>query len=141
MNYKHLSQIDRYQIHSLMKSQHNITQIAQPLGRNNSTVSRGLRRNAGCRGCRAKQACELASKRSESSRNASTLAHWLKEQASELLRLQWSPEQIADKLPVSQGAWGHAVEEPVLSKEKVKALRQRLGSPRTNPQPQTADRR
>jgi IS30 family transposase len=35
------------------------------------------------------------------SRNASTLAPWVKEQASALLRLQWSPEQIAIKLPVS----------------------------------------
>ena len=92
MNYKHLSQIERYQIHSLMKAQHNITQIARLLGRDKSTISRELRRNAGCRGYRAKQACELACKRSESSRNASTLAPWVKEQASELLRLQWSPE-------------------------------------------------
>jgi IS30 family transposase len=84
-----------------MKAQHNITQIAQLLGRDKSTISRELRRNAGCRGYRAKQACELACKRSESSRNANTLAPWVKEQASELLRLQWSPEQIASKLPVS----------------------------------------
>jgi len=103
MNYKHLSQIERYQIHSLMKAQHNITQIARLLGRDKSTISRELRRNAGCRGYTAKQACELACKRSESSRNASTLAPWLKEQARELLRLQWSPEQIASKLPVSHG--------------------------------------
>ena len=101
MNYKHLSQIERYQIHSLMKAQHNITQIARLLGRDKSTISRELRRNAGCRGYKAKQACELACKRSESSRNASTLAPWVKEQASALLRLQWSPEQIASKLPVS----------------------------------------
>ena len=101
MNYKHLSQIERYQIHSLMKAQHNITQIAQLLGRDKSTISRELRRNAGCRGYRAKQACELACKRSESSRNANMLAPWVKEQARELLRLQWSPEQIASKLPVS----------------------------------------
>ena len=101
MNYKHLSQIERYQIHSLMKAQHNITQIARLLGRDKSTISRELRRNAGCRGYRAKQACELACKRSESSRNANTLAPWVKEQASALLRLQWSPEQIAGKLPVS----------------------------------------
>ena len=101
MNYKHLSQIERYQIHSLMKAQHNITQIAQLLGRDKSTISRELRRNAGCRGYRAKQACELACKRSESSRNANTLAPWVKEQASALLRLQWSPEQIASKLPMS----------------------------------------
>ena len=101
MNYKHLSQIERYQIHSLMKAQHNITQIAQLLGRDKSTISRELRRNAGCRGYKAKQACELACKRSESSRNANMLAPWVKEQASALLRLQWSPEQIAGKLPVS----------------------------------------
>ena len=101
MNYKHLSQIERYQIHSLMKAQHNITQIARLLGRDKSTISRELRRNAGCRGYKAKQACELACKRSESSRNACTLAPWVKEQASALLRLQWSPEQIAGKLPVS----------------------------------------
>jgi len=84
-----------------MKAQHNITQIAQLLGRDKSTISRELHRNAGCRGYRAKQACELACKRSELSRNASKLAPWAKEQASELLRLQWSPEQIASKLPLS----------------------------------------
>ena len=101
MNYKHLSQIERYQIHSLMKAQHNITQIAQLLGRDKSTLSRELRRNAGCRGYKAKQACELACKRSELSSIANALAPWVKEQASALLRLQWSPEQIAGKLPVS----------------------------------------
>jgi IS30 family transposase len=84
-----------------MKAQHNITQIARLLGRDKSTISRELRRNAGCRGYKAKQACELACKRSESSRNASTLAPRVKEQASELLQLQWSPEQIASKLPLS----------------------------------------
>ena len=101
MNYKHLSQIERYQIPSLMKVQHNTTEIARLLGRDKSTISREVRRNAGCRGYRAKQVCELAYKRSESSRNANTLAPWVKKQASALLRLQWGPEQIASKLPVS----------------------------------------
>jgi IS30 family transposase len=73
MNYKHLSQIERYQIHSLMKALHNITQIARLLGRDKSTIRRNLRRNSGCRGCQAKQAREFACKRSGSSRNASTL--------------------------------------------------------------------
>ena len=98
MNYKHLSQLERNKIHSLMKAQHNITQIARLLGRNKSTISRELRRNSECRHHKGNQACELAYKRSESSRNASTLA---KEQASELLGLQWRPGQIAGKLPVS----------------------------------------
>lgn len=101
MNYKHLSQIERYQIYSLVKARHTITQIAQLLGRNKSTISRELRRNAGLRGYRPKQACELAHRRSESSRNARTIAPWVKEQANTLLQLQWSPEQIAGKLPIS----------------------------------------
>ncbi len=84
-----------------MKAQHTITQIAQLLGRHKSTISREVRRNAGFRGYRPKQACELALKRSESSRNASTIAPSVKEQANALLQLQWSPEQIAGKLAVS----------------------------------------
>ena len=43
MNYKHFSQIETYQISSLMKAQHNITQIARLLGRDKSTISRELR--------------------------------------------------------------------------------------------------
>lgn len=101
MNYKHLSQIERYQIASLMKAQHSITQIASLIGRHKSTISRELRRNAGSRGYRPKQASELAIERSEQSRNASTVAPWVKQQASALLRLQWSPEQVASRLPVS----------------------------------------
>ena len=101
MNYKHLSQIERYQIASLMKAQHSITQIASLFGRHKSTISRELRHNAGFRGYRPKQASELAIERSEQSRNAYTVAPWVREQASALLRLQWSPEQVASRLPVS----------------------------------------
>lgn len=100
MKYKHISQIERYQIYSLMKAQHSITQIAKLLGRHKSTISRELRRNTGFRGYRPKQACELALTRSQSSCNARTLAPWVKEQAHALLELQWSPEQIAGTLPV-----------------------------------------
>ena len=82
-----------------MKALHTITQIAQLLGRHKSTVSRELRRNAGFRGYRPKQACELARKRSESSRNARTIAPSVKEQVNALLQLQWSPEQIEVQIP------------------------------------------
>jgi IS30 family transposase len=64
MNYKHISQIVKCQILSPMKAGHNITQIAQLLGRDKSTICRELRRNAGCRGYGVKQACELSNKRS-----------------------------------------------------------------------------
>ena len=96
-----LSRIERYQIHSFMKAQYTIMQIAQLLGRHKSTISRVLRRNAGFRGYRPKQACELSLKRSESSRYASTIPPSVKEQVNALLQLQWSLEQIAGKQPVS----------------------------------------
>ena len=101
MNYKHLSQIERYQSYSLMKANQSITQIADQLGRHKSTISRELGRNEGCRGYRPKQACELALKRSQGSRNAREVEPWVKREADVLLGLQWSPEQIAGKLPVS----------------------------------------
>jgi IS30 family transposase len=100
MNYKHLSHIERYQIHTLMKAQHNITQIARMLGRDKSTISHELRRNAGCRGYKAKQACELACKRSESSRNANTLEPWVIDQAS-LLRPRHNKIHLFKKLTLT----------------------------------------
>ena len=101
MNYKHFSQVGRYQIASLMKAQQSITQISGLIGRHKSTISRDLRRNAGFRGYRPKQASELAIESSEHSRNACTVAPWVQEQASALLRLQWSPEKVASRLSVS----------------------------------------
>ena len=101
MNYKHLSQVERYQIYALMKAGHDQTQIAKLLDRHKSTISRELSRNRGLKGYRPKQACATATKRSEKSRNAATMPPWVAEQAACLLKLQWSPEQIAGKLPVS----------------------------------------
>ena len=101
MNYKHLSQVERYQIYALMKAGHDQTQIAKLLDRHKSTISRELSRNRVLKGYRPKQACATAAKRSEKSRNAATMPPWVAEQAACLLKLQWSPEQIAGKLPVS----------------------------------------
>jgi IS30 family transposase len=60
-----------------------------------------LSRNTGSRGYRPKQACEISADRAQNSRNASTVAPWVKDEANALLRVQWSPEQIASKLPIS----------------------------------------
>ena len=84
-----------------MKAGHDQTQIAKLLDRHKSTISRELSRNRGLKGYRPKQACATAAKRSEKSRNAATMPPWVAEQAACLLKLQWSPEQIAGKLPVS----------------------------------------
>jgi len=84
-----------------MKAGHDQTQIAKLLDRHKSTISRELSRNLGLKGYRPKQACATAAKRSEKSRNAATMPPRVAEQAACLLKLQWSPEQIAGKLPVS----------------------------------------
>jgi IS30 family transposase len=109
MNYKHLSQIERYQIASFMKAQHSISPLASLIGGDKSTISRELSRNSGSRACRPKHASELAIERSDQSRNACTVAPSVKEQARALLRLHWSPEQVASRLPVSHETLYHNV--------------------------------
>lgn len=101
MTYKHLSQAERYKIHALMKAGHDQSQIAKLLDRHKSTISRELSRNTGSRGYRPKQACEMSADRAQNSRNAPTVDPWVHEAACALLCIQWSPEQIAFKLPIS----------------------------------------
>ena len=101
MNYKHLSQNERYQIYALLRAGHTQTKIASILGRHKSTISRELKLGTGLCNYRPKQACALAAKRAKSSRNASQIAPWVLNMARYMLNLQWSPVQIADKLPIS----------------------------------------
>jgi IS30 family transposase len=84
-----------------MKAGHDQSQIAKLLYLHKSTISRELSRNTGSRGYRPKQACGMSADRAQNSRNASTVASWVKDEANALLRVQWSPEQIASKLPIS----------------------------------------
>jgi len=62
MNYKHLSQVERYQIFALMKAGHDQTQIAKLLYRHKFTISRELPRNRVLTGYWPKQACDLTAK-------------------------------------------------------------------------------
>jgi IS30 family transposase len=84
-----------------MKAGHDHSQIAKVLDRNKSTISRELSRNTGPRGYRPKQACEMSADRAQNSRNANAVAPWVKDEVNALLRVQWSPEQIASQLPIS----------------------------------------
>ena len=43
----------------------------------------------------------MSADRAQNSRNANTVPAWVNDQAQLLLQLQWSPEQIASKLPIS----------------------------------------
>jgi IS30 family transposase len=101
MKYKQLSQAERYQIYALMNAGHDRTQLTKLLDQHKSTISRELNRNSGSRGYRPKQACEHSVKRSQNSLNAPIVETWVRQEACALLRLQWSPEQISSKLPIS----------------------------------------
>jgi IS30 family transposase len=99
--YKHLSREERYQIHSLLKAKQTISEIARLLDRHRSTISREVNRGRGQRGYRAQQACTKAQDTSQGSRNARRVDAKVWADVDCYLRLQWSPEQIANKFEVS----------------------------------------
>jgi IS30 family transposase len=101
MNYKHLSQHERYQIYALLRAGHTQTKIANILQRHKSTISRELKLGTGSKNYRPKQACALAAERGKNSRNARQIAPWVLSVAMHMLKLEFSPEQIAGKLPIS----------------------------------------
>ena len=94
MNYKQLTEIERYQIQSFLKAGYTKKRIAQELGRHPSTIGRELDRNTGLRGYRPQQAQRLAEGRK--TLHCHTLINqstW--QNVEDLLRNEWSPEQIS----------------------------------------------
>jgi IS30 family transposase len=101
MSYTQLTRGQRYQIYGLMKEGHNQTQIAANLACHKSTISRELRRNRGLKGYRPYQADELAYDRQcEAYRSRIAWQTW--QQVEQLLRQDWSPQQIAGRLKLEQ---------------------------------------
>ena len=101
MSYTQLTREQRYQIYALKKAQHNQTQIARFIGCHKSSISRELRRNRGQKGYRPYQADELAYDRQCAAYRARiTWQTW--QQVEQLLRQQWSPEQIAGRLKLEK---------------------------------------
>lgn len=96
-SYAHLTQEERYQIYALMKAGHRQKVIADILGRSQSTLSREWRRNHGHRGYRPKQAHELAQQRAQSSRTRPRITDRQWRAVADLIRQDWSPEQIANR--------------------------------------------
>jgi IS30 family transposase len=93
-NYTQLTQERRYQICALMKAGHSQTEIALMIGCHKSTITRELQRNTGQRGYRPQQAQKMAKqRRSDSVSVRITDDQW--ERAEELLREDWSPEQVS----------------------------------------------
>ncbi len=93
----HLTQNERYQIYALRKAGHSIRTMAAHLGRSPSTISRELRRNRGRRGYRPAKAHEIACRRALRSRRQVRIDASQWQLVETLLRLHWSPEQIAHR--------------------------------------------
>jgi len=101
MKYNHLSQNARYQIFALMKAGLNKTQIALTLGRSKSTNSREIQRNSGLKGYRTKQATLKSEVRALGSRNVKKVSVDTLKSAFDLVRQEWSPQQIAGTMNIS----------------------------------------
>jgi IS30 family transposase len=96
MSYSQLTYEQRYLIDSLLKIGFTQTKIAQQVGVHRSTISRELRRNTGKRGYRFKQAQRMAQQRRNKAKKRISQREWQK--VDEKLKIDWSPEQISNKL-------------------------------------------
>jgi IS30 family transposase len=97
MDYKHLTEEERYQIDDMKRENFSQAAIARVLNRSPSTLSRELHRNKGDRGWRPRQAQFKATGRlsARGRVNASRASDAAWEFAKEHLQTeQWSPEQI-----------------------------------------------
>jgi IS30 family transposase len=110
MNYKQLAREQRYQIYALKRAGQNQSQIAVLVGCHKSTISRELRRNCGQKGYRPYQADELSYDRQcEAYRSRIAWDTW--QLVEQLLRQEWSPEQIA--------GWLKRTKQPTVSHECI----------------------
>ena len=100
--YKQLTQEERYQIYALKQAGHNQVEIAEVLERDKSTIYRELQRNTGKCGYRPRQAHMKAIERREKKikpRFSSLLWPFVED----LVRKDWSPEQISGRLKMEHG--------------------------------------
>ena len=95
MSYKQLTYEQRCQIYALKKSDMSQQYIADMIGVSQSTISRELRRNAGERGYRYKQAQAKNDDRRMQAAKALKMTPEMINLIESKLRLKWSPEQIS----------------------------------------------
>jgi len=97
MSYRQLTEVERYQIHSLLKAGQSRTKIGHILKRDKATISRELKRNTGLRGYRPRQAHLLSEVRKQAHVQC-RISDQLWREVERLIEEDWSPEQIAWRL-------------------------------------------
>ncbi len=98
MNYKQLTENERYQIYVMKKAGNNNKQISLLLGRSQSTISRELRLNKGKKGYRPAQAQRRTYERRHSAHKFRKITEKVKYWIELLIRQELSPQQVADYL-------------------------------------------
>ncbi|MDZ7828322.1 MAG: helix-turn-helix domain-containing protein [Halofilum sp. (in: g-proteobacteria)] len=93
--YTHLTREERYRISALRRAGHSMRAIAEMLDRDGSTISRELRRNRGVSGYWPVQAHTRGRERAVTSRSRVRIGARQWRGVADLIRRQWSPEQIA----------------------------------------------
>lgn len=101
--YKQLTQELRYQISASIESGNTQTIVASSIGVSKSTISRELRRNTSNWMYDATEAHNMAMKRRRESRKALKMTPDLIKRIDELLRQEWSPEEISGSLRLKEG--------------------------------------
>ena len=133
-----------------MKAGYDKTQIAKLLDRHKSTISRELSHSTGSRGYRPKQACDMSTHRSQNSRNACTLALWVKDGPMSCCACNGVPSKLPLSCPSATKPFirmfmgirlrGNTLKESALSEAKEEVLCGRTGPPSANPQQTTFER-
>ena len=97
---KHLTPEERGFLYRLRKQGRSKAEIGRLMGRHRSTIGRELSRNTGGRGYRPKQAQRVADARRLACRRRAKLDDGeLRRYVGRKLRLRWSPQQVAGRLP------------------------------------------
>lgn len=107
MNYRQLTENERYQIYALRKAGHEQQTIANMLDRHPATISRELRRNRGLRGYRPGQAQQLSRCRRGGAAKACKLTVEVRDWIRQLLRQELSPAQVVAYLRRRRGVRLH----------------------------------
>ena len=95
MNYKQLSDAQRYQIESYLRAHYSITAIAQALEVSKSTISRELKRNGKKRSYNASFASRLSKERRKEAYKHHVFDCSMKRYITDkLTNKQWSPKQF-----------------------------------------------
>jgi len=102
MTYKQLTEVQRYQIAALKKTEKNQKEIAKIICVSEATISRELKRNRGKKGYRPKQANQFALARRTNASKAVKMSPNVIALIEEKLKLEWSPEQISGWLDLER---------------------------------------